>query len=226
MAGFDSPNYTQVPNSLFEIMHDMDKAELKVVMALVRETFGYHRTQKRMSIRRLAKATGLTPRNAYNGALEAVKRGLISMTQDGGVTLWSVIVTDTPAETVSPTNTPSDETVSPTDTPSKKEKNIKKKDAVKSTRPANRLFDVLAEVTHSDPKAAGGYIGKTASELKDYDPDLIMRLYSPGGWWYAVRCKDINPKPIPSLSAISKTIKIAVESNRPTVIKLAGVVNA
>lgn len=138
MSGFDSPNYTQVPNDLFEKhMPTMGYAELKVVMVLIRETFGYHRTKKRMSIRRLAQATGLTPRNAYNGAIEAVNRGLLSMTQDGGVTIWSVVVEDTKESTVSPANTPNHETVSPTDTPSKKEKNLKEKNLPTSGKKPN-----------------------------------------------------------------------------------------
>ena len=161
MSGFESPNYTQIPNDLFEkYMPDMGMAELKVVMALARETFGYNRTQKRMSIRKLAKATGLTARNAYNGAIEAVKRGLIGMEQDGGVTIWSVIVEDTPVVA-------RDTTVSPTDTPSKKE-NRKKKDSTqktsKDTCPAEWM-NALYKICGIDPALASIGMRKQISEV-------------------------------------------------------------
>jgi hypothetical protein len=41
---FKSPNYTQTPNDLIDVeMKKMGEAELKVVLAIVRQTIGYHR---------------------------------------------------------------------------------------------------------------------------------------------------------------------------------------
>lgn len=93
MSGFQAPNYTQVPNDFFEMARDMDKAELKVVLYIIRETFGYHREECQVSIRKLAIGAGLTPRNAYNGAEKAIARGLIEKTvSPTNITTWRAVV--------------------------------------------------------------------------------------------------------------------------------------
>lgn len=73
----------------------MGEAELKVGLVLIRRTFGYHREETRLSIRKLAKAAGLTARNAFIGAEKLVERGLFYKETDGGVTKWGVVVRDT-----------------------------------------------------------------------------------------------------------------------------------
>ncbi len=80
------------------------------------------------------------------------------------------------------------------------------------------MFDVLSEVCHLDPKVMGGRIGKTAARLGDYQTDDLRRWYSPGGWWYKVRCKGLDVIPPPSPEGIEKTIRLAAESDKPKVI--------
>ena len=93
MTGFQAPNYTQVPNDFFIMARDMDKAELKVVLYIIRETFGYHRETCEVSIRELAIGAGLTARNAYNGAEKAIERGLIVKTVSSThKTTWRAVV--------------------------------------------------------------------------------------------------------------------------------------
>jgi len=93
MAGFQAPNYTQVPNDFFEMAADMGEAELKVILYIIRETFGYHRETCEVSIRRLALGAGLTPRNAYNGAEKAIERGLIEkIVSSTNTTTWRAVV--------------------------------------------------------------------------------------------------------------------------------------
>ena len=71
----------------------MDKAELKVVLYIIRETFGYHRETCEVSIRELAIGAGLTARNAYNGAEKAIERGLIVKTVSSThKTTWRAVV--------------------------------------------------------------------------------------------------------------------------------------
>ncbi len=99
MAGFESPNYTQIPNDLFETeMIKMGYAELKVVLAVCRQTFGYHRIEMRMSLTKLEKMTGLSRGSILLGALEAEKHGYIERINDGGVTLWIVKVVNQPKD--------------------------------------------------------------------------------------------------------------------------------
>lgn len=93
MTGFQAPNYTQVPNDFFVMAADMGEAELKVVLYIIRETFGYHRDECQVSIRKLALGAGLTPRNAFNGAEKAIERGLIVKTVSStNTTTWRSVV--------------------------------------------------------------------------------------------------------------------------------------
>ena len=103
---FQSPNYTQVPNDLFdEIMSDMDGSELKVVLCIVRQTIGYHREEVKFSIPKLMEMTGLSRNSVKTGAEKAKKRGLIErLNPDSqGSAEWGLSVTpstidDTPSE--------------------------------------------------------------------------------------------------------------------------------
>ena len=53
------PNYTQVPNVFFdEIMIGMSKAQLLVMLAVCRQTFGWHRASCQLSLSDLQKLTG------------------------------------------------------------------------------------------------------------------------------------------------------------------------
>jgi hypothetical protein len=95
MSGFENQTYTQVPNSLFLIMKDMDECELKVVMYICRMTFGYHRDAVKISTRDLAQAIGMNTASVCKGAEAAVIRGLIEKVISGqNTTEWHAIVTD------------------------------------------------------------------------------------------------------------------------------------
>ena len=66
-TGFADANYTKMPNDLFEMMSDMKDTELRVIIALCRFTFGYHRNSASASIADLQKWTGL---RSHNSVLE------------------------------------------------------------------------------------------------------------------------------------------------------------
>jgi DnaD/phage-associated family protein len=105
MSPFQSPNYTQTPNDLFdELLPDMGLAELKVMLCIVRHTFGYHRDEVKLSIRAIARFTGLTVRSVLEGAKQAEDHGLVERYADGGkTTMWRAMVTVLPSST--PRNT-------------------------------------------------------------------------------------------------------------------------
>jgi len=95
MSGFEKQTYTQTPNSLFDVMKDMDECELKVVLYICRLTFGYHRDEIKISTRKLAEAIGMNTASVSKGAEAAVKRGLIEKITDGqNTTVWRAIVSD------------------------------------------------------------------------------------------------------------------------------------
>lgn len=74
----DPPNYTQVPNALFDVaMRDMGAAELKVVLAVIRKTIGWHKQRDAISLSQLEEITGLARANVIRGVREAAKHGWI-----------------------------------------------------------------------------------------------------------------------------------------------------
>jgi phage replication O-like protein O len=94
MSGFESPNFTQTPNDLFDtLMREMDLAELKVVLAVIRYTFGWHREEFQMSVRKMAELTGMSAASVQTGAKAAEERGLIERVVDGqNSTYWKAVV--------------------------------------------------------------------------------------------------------------------------------------
>lgn len=93
-SGFKSPNYTQVPNDFFTYISDMEESELRVTLVMIRETFGYHRKNFRMGIKKLAAATGLSLNGARAGAEFAETRGTFRRMNPSasGSAEWELIV--------------------------------------------------------------------------------------------------------------------------------------
>lgn len=74
----EPPTYTQVPNALFDVaMCDMGAAELKVVLAVIRKTIGWHKQRDAISLSQLEEMTGLARANVIRGVREAAKNGWI-----------------------------------------------------------------------------------------------------------------------------------------------------
>lgn len=60
--GFEGPNYTQVPDALFdELLAYLSGAEIKVLMYIIRRTFGFKRDSDTISLSQML--TGITTRN-------------------------------------------------------------------------------------------------------------------------------------------------------------------
>jgi hypothetical protein len=98
MMPFSSPNYTQTPNDLFdELLPAMSCAELKVVLAIIRGTFGYHRCQTDMSITEIEKMTGLSGSSVLRGIGLAEESKLIKGRKNGksgrATKTWTVLTT-------------------------------------------------------------------------------------------------------------------------------------
>lgn len=96
---FEKQTYTQMPNSLFTTMKDMDECELKVVLLICRYTFGYHREEVKLSTRRIADEIGMNTASVQKGADKAIERGIIEKYVNGNkTTLWRAIVGDSEFE--------------------------------------------------------------------------------------------------------------------------------
>lgn len=72
------PNYTQVPNVLFQLFPEMSEAEMKITLVICRQTFGYHRKQARCSYTYLQKSTGMGREAIRNGLKSGIERGTIA----------------------------------------------------------------------------------------------------------------------------------------------------
>lgn len=77
--GFTKPNYTQSPNHFYdEILPLIDSlAELKVTDVIIRQTFGFHRDEKELSISLLVTLTGLSKPSVVDGIERAMARGTV-----------------------------------------------------------------------------------------------------------------------------------------------------
>ena len=77
-SGLAEPNYTQVPNVLFEAMPSMSEVELKCTLAIVRQIIGWHKDgPEPIGYRQLEAATGLSRPSVVQGVSAALERGYV-----------------------------------------------------------------------------------------------------------------------------------------------------
>jgi hypothetical protein len=77
--GFEEPNYTQVPNELMDRwLPELSCAELKVLLYLMRRTFGFHRDRHAVGLRRICDCTGLHLETVADAVKRLRARGLLS----------------------------------------------------------------------------------------------------------------------------------------------------
>ncbi len=88
--GFSSPRYTQVPDELFdELLSELSGAELKVLMYVVRRTFGFKRDSDHISLSQMVngivkkdgvildKGTGLAKDSVARATKSLVEKGIL-----------------------------------------------------------------------------------------------------------------------------------------------------
>jgi Bacteriophage replication protein O. len=93
--GFKEPNYTQTPNELFdECMKKMGEAELRVTLAVIRKTMGYHKDKDAISWSQIVEMTGLSRTSTQDGINKAVEHGFIEIIGKGkrGVNIFRLVV--------------------------------------------------------------------------------------------------------------------------------------
>ena len=75
----EKPNYTQTPNDLFDHWLPLLKeVELKVLLVIMRKTFGWHKTRDYISLSQLEKLTGSTQTNITKSIKTLIEKGLVS----------------------------------------------------------------------------------------------------------------------------------------------------
>lgn len=99
MFQINKPNYTQAPNQLFdEWLPLLGMAELKVLMVILRKTFGWHKVRDRISLTQLETITGLQRRHVLKGVKGLVEKNLIIKTVEGKKgfqqTFYDLVITE------------------------------------------------------------------------------------------------------------------------------------
>ena len=64
------PNYTQVPNDLFNIIPMLSESEIKVLLVIIRQTIGWHKKKDRISLTQLEDKTGMS-RASISGVIKS-----------------------------------------------------------------------------------------------------------------------------------------------------------
>lgn len=81
--GYEVPHYTQVPDSLFdEHLRHLSGAEVKLLLWIVRKTFGYGKRADDISLGQLAKGTGLGISSVKRAVKDLEGKGLILVKRD------------------------------------------------------------------------------------------------------------------------------------------------
>jgi len=191
----DPPNYTQVPNTLIDdLMPKMKEAELKVTMAIARETFGWHRDEKLLSLTRLQTLTGLSRQGVVNGIEDGLRRRVIERRAAGDSFTYRLLVNevDQPSQRTrpAPVNQVDRRPVNQVDTAKKEEKKQGKKAHTARARSkfdlptCKRFARTLRGIKNPDAYARAIYdgklVGRDDEEIAEWIASGAERLTAPG----------------------------------------------
>ncbi len=79
----DQPGYTQTPNALLELLPLLPDAECRVLLVIMRKTYGWRKACDVISYSQLREATGMSQQGVINGVEAAMKRGILSREPSG-----------------------------------------------------------------------------------------------------------------------------------------------
>lgn len=97
------PNYTQIPNAILDLMPDMEESELRIVLVIARQTFGWHRESDQISVKQLMAKTGMARQTVLNGVQAAIARNVVERTPAGQQTyFYRLLISRPESEPVSP----------------------------------------------------------------------------------------------------------------------------
>lgn len=82
MKRIEAPNYTQIPNVIFDYWMDkLTPAEFKVLLCICRKTFGFHKSVDRISLKQIEKMTGLSRKGITSNLITLMDHDLITKHQ-------------------------------------------------------------------------------------------------------------------------------------------------
>lgn len=95
MSSKFKPNTTQTPNTVFDrLMYELPDDEFKVICAIVRKTYGWHKDTDRISNSQFESLTGKAKRQIQRAKANLKRKGLISETppdKKGGIPEYEFI---------------------------------------------------------------------------------------------------------------------------------------
>jgi phage replication O-like protein O len=217
MTGYAPPNYTQTPNDFFDThMADMGECELKVTLAIIRKTLGFHKKHDPISLSQLQTITGLSRQGVIDGVEKALERGIVEIVGTGkrGITIYGLVINFDQLDMVDQskilTGTGQKSRHTKETTQKKKEKDSP---APKSAEPAprNEMYDAI----HAVWKYTAGRNGQLAKMLqgtsthKDYKQYNLTTPITPDQlkqWaaWY----RRTELKGSPDLNMVESPLKI------------------
>jgi phage replication O-like protein O len=79
------PNFTQYPNEILdEWMPHLTGSQFKILSTFVRQIYGYHKKEDKISISQIAKKTGIAQSKVFDNVKKLIKIGCLIITKKGG----------------------------------------------------------------------------------------------------------------------------------------------
>jgi phage replication O-like protein O len=79
----ERPNYTQIPNAILHEMPNMKAGELRVLLAVCRQTFGFHKASDQLSLTQLQRLTGMSRQGVVNALDGEYAQRFLERTETG-----------------------------------------------------------------------------------------------------------------------------------------------
>ncbi len=158
------PNYTQTPNEILDLLWEMSEAEMRVTLAICRETFGWHRPSAKLSLSNLELLTGLSRQGVLNGLAAGAERGTIQREAAGKGYSYHIVVVnevDQNSQRSRPVNKVDQSTTLTTNSQRSRPKMVNEVDqpfnSIKEKRKLKKLLltSTAAEPTESRQRASG-----------------------------------------------------------------------
>lgn len=88
------PNFTTIPNVILDHMDSLSDAELRVVLAVCRKTFGWRKEHDVLSITQLEQLTGLSRQGVVNGLKPLLEKQIVGRVPAGMSFSYTILVNE------------------------------------------------------------------------------------------------------------------------------------
>lgn len=88
------PTTTQYPNFLFDLMPSLKEGELRLLNAIVRKTYGWHKQRDKISLSQMIELTGMSKQGVLDARERLINKKIIKAEMVNGITEYMVIVPD------------------------------------------------------------------------------------------------------------------------------------